>query len=146
MKADNVRFKVCVTPDESEEIQKACFACGIAWQGSGNTAVASTDAEFLYIEEDGIGWGCDPVYFEDKDLLELHPQDAISLLRGFIEKNRSLGNLEPASSLDLGTLLDKAVMSIEQATRDLLPIKDEDLRRYHFLLFLDDHQKRAQAV
>lgn len=42
-------IKIRVTPEQSEVVQKICFALGVKW-GCGSAVVADTDYKFLYIK------------------------------------------------------------------------------------------------
>jgi hypothetical protein len=49
----NIRFKLEVTPEQSQTIQLLCFSLGIDWN-YGKLEVKLTEKPFLYVDEEGI--------------------------------------------------------------------------------------------
>ena len=49
-------FKIKVTPEESEVIQKLLFLAGYSWRNTNNINVKDTDKPFLYFDEGILTW------------------------------------------------------------------------------------------
>jgi len=67
-------FKIKVTPEESEKVQKKAFALGYSW-GCGDKNVSLEEGSYLYILSDKtIGWGDTEEFFRRHEGDELTPQ------------------------------------------------------------------------
>ena len=69
-------FKIKVTPEESEKVQKKAFKLGYKWFNSREKTIKQTDAPFLFLDDD-MGISCMTIgdqYFKDHEYTELTPQ------------------------------------------------------------------------
>lgn len=73
-------FKVKVTPEQSEELQKSAFKRGYVWYEGGG--VRNTSNKFLYLSESGtITRGDDAVRFDSHLFEELSFEEAMECLK-----------------------------------------------------------------
>ena len=67
-------FKIRVTPEESEKVQKKAFALGYGWKEIKEGEVVHSDKAYLYLDNKRLTWGnLDSTYDDDKNI-PLTPQ------------------------------------------------------------------------
>lgn len=67
-------FKIRVTPEQSEALQKYLFSKGGSWM-SGQTEVGFTDIPFIYVYNNKLAYGRTPMFFRSEVLPEIRFSD-----------------------------------------------------------------------